>query len=99
MKRSRSEDLFRRAQKLIPGGVNSPVRAFKSIGRSPIFIVKAKGSHLWDVDGNKYVDYVVSWVPLILGHAHPQGLEAIHKAAVDGTSFGAATKREVEMAE
>jgi glutamate-1-semialdehyde 2,1-aminomutase len=99
MNTSKSEKLFKRAQQLIPGGVNSPVRAFKSVGRTPIFLQKALGSKLWDVDGNEYVDYVGSWGPMILGHAHPQILEAIRKAAVDGTSFGAATEREVEMAE
>lgn len=99
MKTSKSDKLFTRAQKLIPGGVNSPVRAFKSVGRNPIFIAKASGSRLWDVDGNKFIDYVGSWGPMILGHAHPRVLEAIRKAAKHGTSFGAATEREVEMAE
>lgn len=94
-----SDSLFQRAQQKIPGGVNSPVRAFKSVGRNPLFITKARGSRLWDVDGNEFIDYVGSWGPMILGHAHPVILEAIQKAAADGTSFGAATEREVEMAE
>ena len=99
MKTIRSDQLFEKAQKLIPGGVNSPVRAFKSVGRVPVFIQKALGSKMWDIDGNEYIDYVGSWGPMILGHAHPAILDAIRKAAVDGTSFGAATEREVEMAE
>ncbi len=99
MNTSKSDKLFSRAQQLIPGGVNSPVRAFKSVGKNPIFIAKASGSKLWDVDGNKFIDYVGSWGPMILGHAHPRVLEAIRKAAKYGTSFGAATEREVEMAE
>lgn len=99
MNTKKSDELFQRAQHRIPGGVNSPVRAFKSVGRNPIFISKAQGSKLWDVDGNEYIDYVGSWGPMILGHAHPIILEAIANAAVNGTSFGAATEREVEMAE
>ncbi len=99
MNTKNSDALFQRAQQRIPGGVNSPVRAFRSVGRNPIFIKKALGSKLWDVDGNEYIDYVGSWGPMILGHAHPIILDAIQKAASDGTSFGAATEREVEMAE
>ena len=99
MKSPKSEKLFRRAEQRIPGGVNSPVRAFRSVGRDPLFIARAKGSNLWDVDGNKFVDYVGSWGPMILGHARPEVIEAIRKAARDGTTFGAATSREVEMAE
>ncbi|MBI2428888.1 MAG: glutamate-1-semialdehyde 2,1-aminomutase [Ignavibacteriales bacterium] len=99
MKTSISQKLFFKAQQLIPGGVNSPVRAFKSVGREPLFIAKARGSKLWDEDGNEFIDYVGSWGPMILGHAHPKVLDAIRKAMVDGTSFGAATRREVEMAE
>jgi glutamate-1-semialdehyde 2,1-aminomutase len=99
MKTTTSDSLFERAVKTIPGGVNSPVRAFKSVGRNPIFIKKAAGSRLWDEDGNEFIDYVGSWGPMILGHAHPAIVEAIQKAAEDGTSFGAATRREVEMAE
>lgn len=99
MKTLKSHKLFARAQRVIPGGVNSPVRAFKSVGLTPVFITKAKGSRLWDVDGNSYVDYVGSWGPMILGHAHPRILKAVKRAATNGTSFGAATAREVEMAE
>src|SRR5574341_1897348 len=99
MKTPKSQKLFRRAQQFIPGGVNSPVRAFKSVGRSPLFISKAKGSKIWDADGNRYIDYVGSWGPLILGHAHPQVLKATSKAAANGTSFGAATELEIQMAE
>jgi glutamate-1-semialdehyde 2,1-aminomutase len=95
----RSQSLFEKSLKRIPGGVNSPVRAFKSVGRSPVFIQRALGSKLWDVDGNEYIDYVGSWGPMILGHAHPRIVEAVQKAASDGTSFGAATERELEMAE
>jgi glutamate-1-semialdehyde 2,1-aminomutase len=99
MNTSKSERLFEKAQRLIPGGVNSPVRAFNSVGRTPVFIQKALGSKMWDVDGNEYIDYVGSWGPMILGHAHPAILDAIRTAASAGTSFGAATEREVEMAE
>ncbi len=99
MNTSTSEQLFKRAQERIPGGVNSPVRAFKSVGRSPIFISRALGARMWDVDGNDYIDFVGSWGPMILGHGHPAVVEALQKAIVDGTSFGAATEREIEMAE
>jgi glutamate-1-semialdehyde 2,1-aminomutase len=99
MTTTKSDKLFEQAQHLIPGGVNSPVRAFKSVGRSPVFIAKARGSKMYDVDGNEYIDFVGSWGPMILGHAHPQILEAIQKAAQDGTSFGATTEREIEIAE
>jgi glutamate-1-semialdehyde 2,1-aminomutase len=95
----KSDALFDEAQKLIPGGVNSPVRAFKSVGRTPLFIAKASGAKLWDADGNTYIDYVGSWGPMILGHAHPRVIEAIRKTAGDGTSFGAPTALEVRMAE
>ncbi|HEY5615454.1 MAG TPA: aminotransferase class III-fold pyridoxal phosphate-dependent enzyme, partial [Bacteroidota bacterium] len=94
-----SEKLFQKALNVMPGGVNSPVRAFKSVGRSPIFISRAQGSRIWDVDRNEYIDYVGSWGPMILGHAHPEILEAVQKVMMDGTSFGAATEREIEMAE
>jgi glutamate-1-semialdehyde 2,1-aminomutase len=94
-----SRTLFERASELIPGGVNSPVRAFGSVGGTPRFIARAKGSRLWDVDGNEYIDAVGSWGPMILGHAHSAVLEAITKAAQDGTSFGAPTRREIELAE
>jgi glutamate-1-semialdehyde 2,1-aminomutase len=94
-----SERLFERAKQLIPGGVNSPVRAFGSVGGTPRFIARAKGSHLWDEDGNQYLDAVGSWGPMILGHAHPKVLEAITEAAQYGTSFGAPTAREIKLAE
>jgi glutamate-1-semialdehyde 2,1-aminomutase len=99
MKSERSDKLFARARDLIPGGVNSPVRAFKSVGRNPIFIARAAGSKLWDVDGNEYIDYVGSWGPMILGHAHPRVLEALKRATDNGTSYGAPTELEVQMAE
>ncbi|MEJ5173503.1 MAG: glutamate-1-semialdehyde 2,1-aminomutase [Hydrogenothermaceae bacterium] len=94
----RSRELFKEAQKYLVGGVNSPVRAFKSVGSDPIFINRGKGSRIWDEDGNEYIDYVLSWGPLILGHAHDQILNAIKQIANFGTSFGAPTKIEVEMA-
>jgi len=93
-----SQKLFAEAQTFIPGGVNSPVRAFKSVGGNPVYIAKGEGSHITDVDGNTYIDYIGSWGPLILGHAHPKVLAAIQEAAVLGTSFGAPTERETEMA-
>lgn len=99
MEYSASEALFARAKKHIPGGVNSPVRAFGSVGMTPRFITRARGDRVWDADGNEYIDFVGSWGPMILGHAHPAVLEAVEKAARDGLSFGAATQREVEMAE
>ena len=94
-----SEALFRRAQELIPGGVNSPVRAFRSVGGNPLFIARGEGSHIFDVDGNRYIDYVGSWGPLLLGHRHPEILEALERALTIGTSFGAPTEAEVELAE
>lgn len=99
MKRERSEELFARAQKLMPGGVNSPVRAFKSVGQNPLFIRQACGSKIFDVDGNEYIDYVGSWGPLILGHSHPQVVEAICQAAQRGTSYGAPCEGEIELAQ
>jgi len=99
MKHTVSEKLFQKAQKLIPGGVNSPVRAFRGVGGSPPFIARGEGSHLFDVDGNDYIDYVGSWGPLLLGHRHPVIIEALREALEAGTSFGAPTDREVEMAE
>jgi glutamate-1-semialdehyde 2,1-aminomutase len=98
MSHSLSESLFQRAQKLIPGGVNSPVRAFRAVGGHPLFIARAEGSRLYDVDGNAYIDYVGSWGPMILGHAHPETLAALQQALAKGTSFGAPTELEVEMA-
>jgi glutamate-1-semialdehyde 2,1-aminomutase len=94
-----SEELFKRAELVIPGGVNSPVRAFRSVGRTPIFIDKAKGASVWDADGNRYTDYICSWGPLILGHACEAVVEAVAKAAEKGTSYGLPTESEVEMAE
>ena len=96
---ARSAELYRRALHVLPGGVNSPVRAMRSIGRDPIFIERADGAEITDVDGNIYVDYVCSWGPLIHGHAHPQVLEAVAEAAARGTTFGAPTAGEVELAE
>jgi glutamate-1-semialdehyde 2,1-aminomutase len=99
MNTSKSQALFSRAQASIPGGVNSPVRAFKSVGGTPIFFQKAKGAYLYDADGNRYIDYINSWGPMILGHAFEPVVEAIQKKAVDSTSFGAPTELEIEMAE
>jgi glutamate-1-semialdehyde 2,1-aminomutase len=95
----KSKDLFERAQRSIPGGVNSPVRAFKSVGGTPIFIKKAKGAYLYDEDGNKYIDYIASWGPMILGHAHEAVVKAIQEKAIHSTSYGAPTGLEIEMAE
>jgi glutamate-1-semialdehyde 2,1-aminomutase len=95
---TRSSELYRRALELLPGGVNSPVRAMRAIGRDPIFVSRGAGAELFDVDGNRYVDYVCSWGPLIHGHAHPQVVEAVIAAAEAGTSFGAPTAGEVELA-
>src|ERR1700679_473038 len=94
-----SKALFERAKQHIPGGVNSPVRAFRGVGGEPVFFAKAKGAYLYDVDGNEYVDYVGSWGPMLLGHAPPEVLAAIAAAMADGTSFGAPTEREVRFAE
>ncbi|HTW67878.1 MAG TPA: glutamate-1-semialdehyde 2,1-aminomutase [Bryobacteraceae bacterium] len=99
MKHSRSEDLFACAQKLIPGGVNSPVRAFRGVGGTPPFIARGEGSRIYDVDGNEYIDYVLSWGPLILGHCFPPVMEALREVLAIGTSFGAPTERELELAE
>ena len=96
---SKSQDLFKRAQESIPGGVNSPVRAFKSVGGTPIFIRNAKGAYLFDEDGNRYIDYINSWGPMILGHAYPPVIDAIRAKVSDSTSFGAPTSLEIEMAE
>ncbi len=99
MNRKRSDELFKQACGLMPGGVNSPVRAFKSVGGDPLFVKKANGSRVWDVDGNEFIDYVASWGPLIFGHAHPQIVEAVQRQAELGTSYGAPTELEVELAE
>jgi glutamate-1-semialdehyde 2,1-aminomutase len=98
-KLDRSRQLQQRAEKLFPGGVNSPVRAFRAVGGDPPFIVKGRGARMWDADGNEYIDYVGSWGPLILGHAAPEVVEAIERANRDGASFGASTPREAELAE
>ena len=95
----RSAALYRRACEVTPGGVNSPVRAFRAVGGEPFFVERAQGSRLWDADGNEYIDYVLSWGPLILGHAHPAVVRAVRDAAERGTSYGAPTAAEVELAE
>ncbi len=94
----KSEDLFKQAQNLLPGGVSSPVRAYKAVGGTPPFISHAIGSHLYDADGNRFIDYVCSWGPMILGHAHPLVTEAVRKALIKGTSYGAPTEVEMELA-
>jgi glutamate-1-semialdehyde 2,1-aminomutase len=99
MESTKSAELFARAAGIIPGGVNSPVRAFRAVGGDPFFVARGEGSRLWDVDGNEYIDYVLSWGPLILGHAHPAVVRAVTEAARTGTSFGAPTEIEVELAE
>ena len=96
---STNQQLFERAQRVIPGGVNSPVRAFRAVGGTPRFIARAHGAYMWDAEGSRYIDYIGSWGPMILGHGHPAVLEAVQKAALDGFSFGAPTEREVELAE
>jgi len=96
---SRSQDLFEKAQSYIPGGVNSPVRAFKSVGGTPPFIERAEDAYLFDVDGNKYIDYVGSWGPMIAGHANPEVIEAVQAAVENGLSFGAPTEIEIIMAQ
>ncbi len=96
---SRNQQLFEQSQKLIPGGVNSPVRAFRSVGGTPIFFKKGVGSRLWDADGKEYIDYINSWGPMILGHAHPEVVAAVQQAAANSLSFGAPTGLELEMAE
>ena len=94
-----NEQLYARAQRVIPGGVNSPVRAFRAVGGTPRFIERAQGAYLVDAEGRRYIDYIGSWGPMILGHGHPAVLEAVAKAAADGLSFGAPTEREIELAE
>jgi len=98
MKIKKSQKLYKKAVTLMPGGVNSPVRAFKAIGGTPLFISKAKDSKIYDVDGNEYIDYVLSWGPLILGHAHSKVVKALRKAVLSGTSYGAPTPMEIELA-
>lgn len=99
MSRERSEQLYATAKNYIPGGVNSPARSWRSVGGTPLFLSKGAGSRVWDADGNEYIDYVCSWGPLILGHAHPEVINAIRTAAEDGTSFGAPTERESQIAQ
>lgn len=99
MQLQKSEELFARAQKYIPGGVNSPVRSFRAVGGTPPFLARGSGSRVWDVDGNEYIDYLGSWGPLALGHSHPAVVEAVKKAAEGGTSFGAPVAQEVELAQ
>ena len=95
----KSEELYKIALDLMPGGVNSPVRAFGAVGRNPLFIDHAKGSYVYDVDGNKFIDYVCSWGPGILGHSHPEVLEEVVKACFDGLTFGAPTGKENQLAQ
>jgi glutamate-1-semialdehyde 2,1-aminomutase len=95
----RNQQLFDRAKTLIPGGVNSPVRAFKAVGGTPRFVQRAQGAYFWDANGKQHIDYIGSWGPMILGHGHPAVVEAVQKALLDGFSFGAPTEREVELAE
>src|ERR1700678_1406780 len=99
MKTAKSEEWFERAQAHIPGGVNSPVRAFRGVGGSPLFIDHGQGSRIFDVDGNSYIDYVCSWGALVMGHRPPFVTDALREAIETGTSFGAPTGREVELAE
>src|SRR6201997_4665234 len=94
-----SRKLQQRAEQMIPGGVNSPVRAFRSVGGDAPFIVRGQGSHIFDADGNEYIDYVGSWGPLLLGHRHPEIIDALQQALTLGTSFGAPTEQEIELAE
>jgi glutamate-1-semialdehyde 2,1-aminomutase len=96
---SRSEDLFNRAQRRIPGGVNSPVRAFKGVGGTPIFFARGEGAYLIDEDDKRYIDYVASWGPMILGHSHPSVIDAVTNSLKNGLGFGAPTKIEIDMAE
>ena len=99
MKHEYSNKLWQEASRVFPGGVNSPVRAFRGVGGTPFFTQRAKGCRLWDVDGNEYVDYVGSWGPMILGHAHPSVVRAVQEAARDGTSFGTPNPREIRLAQ
>ena len=98
MRFDRSSALFDEALRLIPGGVNSPVRAFKAVGMNPLFIREARGSKVIDVDGNEYIDYIGSWGPLILGHSHPKVVKAVQEAAAAGTSYGAPCPAEIDIA-
>jgi len=98
MKRERSNELFEKAKTYFPGGVNSPVRAFRSVGGTPLFIRRGKGSRIWDADGNEFIDFCCSWGPLILGHANPKVVNAIKHAVENGSSFGAPTELENDLA-
>src|SRR6185312_10671631 len=98
LKRDESAKLYERAKNYFPGGVNSPVRAFKSVGGTPLFIEQGKGSHIWDADGNEYIDYCCSWGPLILGHCHAEVVKKVKKAIDKGMSFGAPTELENQLA-
>src|ERR1700741_270767 len=95
----RNEELFARTKELIPGGVNSPVRAFRAVGGTPRFVARAQGAYFWDANGTRYIDSIGSWGPMILGHGHPAVVEAVQRAVTEGFSFGAPTEREVELAE
>ncbi|MDP2975472.1 MAG: aminotransferase class III-fold pyridoxal phosphate-dependent enzyme, partial [Anaerolineales bacterium] len=95
---TKSISLFQQAQTLLPGGVDSPVRAFRAVGGQPLFIERGEGPYLYDVDGNRYIDYVLSWGPLVLGHAHPAVVEALKKTTEKGTSYGAPSPLELELA-
>src|SRR3989304_5272494 len=99
LNRSKSVSAFAEAQEYLPGGVNSPVRAFKGVDCEPLFIARAKGSKIYDIDGNEYIDYVGSWGPMIVGHSNPKVVSALKKAIVNGTSYGAPTELEVQLAE
>ena len=99
LRTTKSEEIFAAAQKLMPGGVSSPVRAFKSVGGQPIVFDRVKGAYAWDVDGNQYIDYIGSWGPAICGHAHPEVLKALHETLEKGTSFGAPNALENVLAE
>src|SRR6476646_3402071 len=94
-----NDELFARAQRVIPGGVNSPVRSFRAVGGTPYFVARAEGPYVWDVEGRRYIDLVQSYGAIIAGHAHPAIVDAVQRAAADGTSYGAPTAREVLLAE
>jgi glutamate-1-semialdehyde 2,1-aminomutase len=96
---STNAELFARAQQVIPGGVNSPVRAFRAVGGTPRFITRADGAWMWDAEGSRYIDYIGSWGPMILGHGHAAVVDAVQRAIADGLSFGAPTEREIELAQ
>src|SRR5258705_7384188 len=96
---TRNDELFARAERTIPGGVNSPVRAFRAVGGTPRFFTRGQGAYLWDADGKRYIDYVGSWGPAILGHAHPAVVRAVQETAANGLSFGAPTEIEIALAE